>query len=279
MKLEISKEIDELIDLAIKEDLADGDVTSRSIFSKEDFSRAVILSKATGIFCGTKIVTAVYKKIDESLKFHFNKQDGDSLVFGEVVCEIKGATISILAGERIVLNFIQRMSGIASKTNLMKNKIGNKIKILDTRKTLPGFRMLDKYSVFTGGGTNHRMGLYDMVMIKDNHIKAAGSITQAVKLVRKKYGNQFKIEVETTTLEEVKEALNSSVDIIMLDNMNVEKMNKAIDIINKKVQIEISGNVDEDRLNELKNLGVDFISVGSLTHSVEAFDLSMKFKD
>ena len=181
-------------------------------------------------------------------------------------------------GERTALNFFQRMSGIATKTASIVSLVeGSTIRILDTRKTLPGFRLLDKYSVKTGGGQNHRIGLYDMVMIKDNHIAAAGSITAAVRKVREKWADRFRIEVETTTLDEVQEALASNADIIMLDNMTTPVMEEAARIIAGKAQIEISGNMNEARIREVKHIPIDFISIGALTHSVEAFDWSMRF--
>jgi nicotinate-nucleotide pyrophosphorylase (carboxylating) len=191
---------------------------------------------------------------------------------------VTGPTISVLSGERIVLNFIQRMTAIATRTaQIVSTLNGTDIKLLDTRKTLPGFRRLDKYAVKTGGGVNHRMGLYDMVMIKDNHIRAAGSIARAVQLVQKRYGARYMIEVETEGLEDVAEAVASGADIIMLDNMDVSTMKAAVDLINRKARIEISGNMTEDRIKEISGLDVDYISMGSLTHSVQAFDLSMDF--
>jgi nicotinate-nucleotide pyrophosphorylase (carboxylating) len=181
-------------------------------------------------------------------------------------------------GERTALNFIQRMSGIATRTNsLVKILDGTNIKILDTRKTAPGLRLIDKYSVKAGGGENHRIGLFDMVLIKDNHIAAAGSITAAVAKVREKWDSLYKIEVETSNLAEVREALECSPDVIMLDNMDKNTMREAVSMINKKSKIELSGNMDEAKLENLKDLDVDYISIGALTHSVKAFDFSMKF--
>jgi nicotinate-nucleotide pyrophosphorylase (carboxylating) len=273
-------DVEPLIRLAIKEDIAGGDVTSRAIFNPGDRSQAMIISKQQGIFCGAAMARYVYEIIDPLVSVEPVAGDGDSIAERDRVMDISGPTISVLAGERIVLNFLQRMCGIATRTaqtvSLLK---GTNIKLLDTRKTLPGFRAIDKYAVKTGGGTNHRMGLYDMVMIKDNHIKAAGSISKAVSLVREQYGARYDIEVETTNLDEVKEAVAAGADIIMLDNMNTDMMKTAVGAIEKKARIEVSGNMDEERIKEIRGLGVDYISMGSLTHSVKAFDLSMEFHD
>jgi nicotinate-nucleotide pyrophosphorylase (carboxylating) len=268
-----------LIKMAMEEDIAAGDVTSLAIFDGSEKSSAYIMAKQNGIVCGTDLVKWVYEAIDNTVKVNIEIADGSPAAKGDAAVRITGSTKSILEGERTALNFFQRMSGIATKTNeLVRLVEGTKIKILDTRKTLPGFRMIDKYSVRTGGGENHRIGLYDMVLIKDNHIRAAGSITAAVKKVRAKWKNRFRVEVETTTLDEVKEALDSAADIIMLDNMDKPMMQKACGIIAAQAQIECSGNMDADRIRDLRDLDIDFISIGSLTHSVEAFDWSMKFE-
>jgi nicotinate-nucleotide pyrophosphorylase (carboxylating) len=270
--------VETLIRLAIGEDIAEGDVTSRAIFNVEDLSRARIVSKQQGVFCGSDMIRYVYEMIDSRVSISQNVLDGDIISKKDMVMTISGPTISILSGERIALNFLQRMTGIATRTSnvvlLLKN---TNIKLLDTRKTLPGFRALDKYAVKTGGGTNHRMGLYDMVMIKDNHIRAAGSISRAVTMVRERYGTRYIIEVEAASPDEAKEAVAMDVDIIMLDNMDRTAMKAAIELINKKTKIEVSGNMDEERIKEIRDLNVDYISMGSLTHSVTAFDLSMDF--
>lgn len=272
------KEIIPIISLALIEDIGDGDITSNAIFNGDENSEAHVISKDKGIFCGGQLASLIYSRIDPSIRTEIIKKDGEKISPGDIAFIIKGHTKGILAGERTVLNFIQRMSGIATKTNEICQSLNNTvIKILDTRKTLPGFRRLDKYSVKMGGGTNHRIGLFDMVMIKDNHIKAAGGITAAVEKIKKAYGHKYRIEVETANLNEVKEAVNSGVDIIMLDNMDIPAMDAAINLISGKAKIEISGNVDEMRIRELKHLKVDYISAGALTHSVKAFDLSMRF--
>lgn len=272
-------DIETLIKLAIDEDIRTGDVTGDAVFKKDEVSEAYIVSKDDGIFCGGFIPGYVYGYLDKSIKCRTFFEDGSQIKKGDVVMEFNGPTIQLLSGERIVLNFMQRMCGIATETDRVVSQLkGSSIKILDTRKTLPGFRLLDKYSVKTGGGTNHRMGLFDMVMIKDNHIKSAGSIAKAVALVRKRWNNFYKIEVETTTLDEVREAVQSGADIIMLDNMNREMMQEALKIIMKKAEVEISGNMSAEKITQLKDLDVDYISIGALTHSVKAFDLSMKFR-
>ena len=267
-----------LIRMALDEDISGCDVTSEAIFDGSELSRAAIIAKQDGILCGGQIVSYVFEAIDPSVKVKLLLPEGQHVCKGDTAVSIEGSTKSLLMGERTALNFFQRMSGIATKTASLVSLVeGTGIQILDTRKTLPGFRLLDKYAVKTGGGRNHRIGLYDMVMIKDNHIKAAGSITNAVRKVRDKWGSRFRIEVETTTIDEVREALASSADIIMLDNMQTPVMEEAACIIAKRAEIEISGNMNEDRIREVKHIPIDFISIGALTHSVEAFDWSMRF--
>lgn len=278
--LVITDEIISLIDLALKEDVAGGDVTSEAIFPAGQISESRIIAKDTGILCGLPVAREVYRRIEPSIEMNITKNDGEEVKPGDEVVRFTGPTTALLTGERTLLNFMQRLSGIATMTARLMNKLeGTEIKILDTRKTLPGFRLLDKYAVRAGGGQNHRMGLYDMVMIKDNHIKAAGSITAAVNRIREKWNNQFKVEVETTSHEEVREAVMAGADIIMLDNMTTPAMEEAVEIIDSRAEIEISGNVDEKRLEEIRHIKIDYISVGALTHSVRAFDLSMKFSD
>lgn len=268
-----------LIRRAIDEDLQQGDVTSEAIFPLDHTSSAGVYAKDSGIFCGGSIAQYVYGAIDTSISVELHAQDGARIHTGDKVLSVFGSTKSILEGERILLNFLQRMCGIATRTaNIVSIVRGGTIKILDTRKTLPGFRLLDKYAVAAGGGTNHRMGLYDMVMIKDNHIQAAGSITNAVNAVRKRWQNRFTIEVETTTIDEVSEAVSAGADIIMLDNMERNMIQAALEVIGKAAHIELSGNMNTEKIAALSDLPVDYISIGALTHSVEAFDLSMKFR-
>jgi nicotinate-nucleotide pyrophosphorylase (carboxylating) len=271
------KDIRPIIILALKEDIGEGDITTNAIFNGNSESKAVITSKEDGIFCGGDVVKIIYNEIDPTVKVSILKKDGKEVKKGEPVLKITGRTKSLLTGERTCLNFIQRMSGIATRTKNIADSLKNtKINVLDTRKTAPGLRLLDKYSVKCGGGKNHRIGLFDMVLIKDNHIKAAGSISAAVKRIRDSYGKKYKIEVEAKTGEEANEASKCGVDVIMLDNMNKVLMKKAISIISSKAKIEVSGNLDEERLKEISDLKIDFVSIGALTHSVKAFDLSMK---
>jgi nicotinate-nucleotide pyrophosphorylase (carboxylating) len=279
MKGAITKtDVEILVRLAIQEDIGTGDITSQAIVGEQDVSRAAVVSKQDGIVCGTEVVRYVYEIIDIGVKVTPLIADGDSVSPGDRVLLVEGNTISVLSGERIALNFLQRMTGIATSTaetvSLLRN---TNIALLDTRKTVPGLRKLDKYAVRTGGGTNHREALFDMILIKDNHIKAAGSITRAVRMVRDRYGARYTVEVEAATLDEVDEAATSGVDIIMLDNMDISMMKTAITMVNKRVKIEVSGNVDENNIKEIATLDIDYISMGSLTHSVKAFDFSMKF--
>lgn len=267
-----------LITLAIKEDIGEGDVTSNAIFGENDSSEALIIAKQQGIFCGAEVARLIFRQLDDEVRLDIRKKDGEPIAPGETALAVKGHTRAMLSCERTVLNFLQRMSGIATKTRAVCDLLqGSAIKILDTRKTLPGFRLLDKYAVRMGGGENHRMGLFDMVMIKDNHIRAAGGITAAVKKIRESHSASYRIEVETTNIDEVCEALGAGADIIMLDNMDIEAMREAVETIAGRAKTEISGNVDETTIQRLRNLRVDYISMGALTHSVAAFDLSMKF--
>lgn len=269
-------EIDRLIDIAFDEDFAQyGDVTTDAVFPNGLGDGTYVLkAKDNGILCGKEVFEMVFKKLDPSLQVTFMHSDGDSVSYGDVVAEINGKIASILKGERTALNFICYLSAIATRTNEFV-KAAAPVKILDTRKTLPGYRYLAKYAVACGGAVNHRIGLYDMVMIKDNHIDGAGGIAQAVNRVREKWGNKYKIEVETRNLAEVEEAVQLNVDRIMLDNMDNETIAKAVKIINGKTEIEASGNMTLERVKTLAGSGVDFISVGELTHSVKVFDFSL----
>jgi nicotinate-nucleotide pyrophosphorylase (carboxylating) len=272
------KEIKPIILLALKEDIGDGDITTNAVFNGGDKSVAEIAAKERGVFCGGDVAKLVYEEIDPSVRVSVFKKDGSGINPDDRLLKIEGHTKSVLSGERVVLNFMGRMCGIATRTRELSQLLkGTSIKLLDTRKTMPGFRLLDKYSVKTGGGQNHRMGLYDMILIKDNHIKAAGSISDAVQKVKNAYGKKYKIEVETTNLAEVEEAVSRDVDIIMLDNMDKVTMAEAVKIIKRRAKIEVSGNITEARIKEIKDLKIDFISTGSITHSVRSIDLSMRF--
>ncbi len=270
---------DELIKKAFAEDFNKlGDVTSSAIFGEEK-DKFILFSKQNGILAGREIFCRTFQLLDENSEIDFLKQDGAAIQKNERIASIYGKIQSILEAERTALNFLSHLSGIATQTNLFVKNTAGTTKILDTRKTLPGLRELQKYAVICGGGNNHRMGLFDLVMIKDNHIDAAGGIEAAVKKVRNKWENKFKIEVEVRNLEEVKIALQLKVDRIMLDNMSLEKMQKAVHLIGGRVEVEASGNMSLDRIQEVSQTGVDFISVGSLTHSVKAFDFSLRSKE
>ncbi len=270
--------VKDIIRLALAEDVGPGDVTSDAIFADKDTTDARIVAKQEGIYCGSPMIEYVYSELDDGIAVTVNREEGAPVRPGDTVATISGSTRAILSGERTVLNFIQRMSGIATRTRHVIDLLqGTGIQLLDTRKTAPGLRIPDKYAVACGGGTNHRMGLFDMVMIKDNHIRAAGGITAAVNMVRHKHGNTYQVEVETTTLEEVEEAVHAGAGIIMLDNMDITTMTEAVSSIKDRARTEVSGNMDEKKILALKNIQVDYISMGGLTHSVTAFDLSMKF--
>lgn len=268
---------DELLELALAEDLGgNGDVTSRAIFS-DQMTAAALKSKDEGILAGLNYFQRVFQRVDSQVMVTPLKADGNFISPGETIALIKGPTVSILEAERTAINFLSFLSGIATETKAHVEALHGQGKcvILDTRKTLPGYRRMSKYAVLQGGGQNHRMGLYDMVMIKDNHIDSAGSITQAVSRVREKWGSQFRIEVECRSLQEVEEALEEMVDVIMLDNMSPEEVLAATEHGKGKVLFEASGNMDVEKIQKYAPLGIDFISIGRLTHSVTAFDFSL----
>ena len=268
---------EEFVARIISEDLGRGDVTTNFVTNEVRNGRAFIKAKSDLVLCGVDLAAYVFKFIDEDLEIEFLAEDGEKLCAGEKIMNISGNAASILNGERTALNLLQRLSGIASLTAEYVKEIDkySETKIADTRKTTPGLRTLEKYAVRTGGGSNHRFGLDDGVMIKDNHIVLAGSITQAVENVRGSIHHLLKIEVETTNIDEVKEALAAKADVIMLDNMDTEMMTEAIEIIGDRAKIEISGGVTLERINELSKLGADFISVGALTHSAVAKDINL----
>jgi len=270
--------IDSVIAAALKEDLPQGDITSESIIPEESRSEAIVLAKEEGVLAGLDVAKRVFAKIDDDLEFRKMKEDGQRFDAGEKLAVIRGSSISILKGERTALNFLQRMSGIASTTwRFVQALEGTKTKILDTRKTTPGLRTLEKYAVKMGGGKNHRHNLSEMVMIKDNHLKLVGSISEAVQRAKERVEPGIKVEVEATTLDEVKEAVRSGADMVMLDNMSVKKMREVVNWVKGKVPLEVSGKVSLDRIREIAALGVDFISVGSLTHSYRSVDISIEF--
>jgi nicotinate-nucleotide pyrophosphorylase (carboxylating) len=270
----------DVIDIALKEDIGTGDITTNLLISVNKNVEAFIKVKEDGVIAGLKIAEQVFKKLDPTIHWIEKCREGEKIKAGNIVAEIKGSHRAILTGERTALNFLQRMSGIATKTSMFVEAVKEtKAKILDSRKTAPGLRELDKYAVKMGGGINHRMGLYDMVLVKDNHIQVAGGIKNAVEQIRLSLKEGIKIEVETRNLEEVKEALASKADWIMLDNMSTEMMEKAVVLIDGRGSVEASGNVSLERVREIAETGVDFISVGALTHSVRALDIALYIKE
>ncbi len=271
--------LQELIEKALAEDIGAGDVTSEATIRPESVSVAVMLAKQELVLAGTDVARAVFNRLDPNIQFTTFMKDGDRVQAGTEIARLSGSTRALLAGERVALNLLQHLSGIATLTAKYVEKVrGLKAEVLDTRKTLPGLRQLEKYAVRVGGGRNHRMGLYDAVLIKDNHIKASGGITKAVESVRKSAHHALKIEVETKTLEEVREALAAKADIIMLDNMRTDMMREAVRIVAGRASVEASGNVTLETIRAIAETGVDSISSGSLTHSAPASDISMKIK-
>lgn len=270
--------VHEFLRQALQEDIGFGDVTSEAIFAEDHMSSGYVLAKQEFVLAGLSVFRQVFQLLDPTVKIQSSVQDGSFIKAGTKFIQFSGRTRALLAGERIALNLLQHLSGIATKTYQFAGKLqGSSTVITDTRKTTPGMRMLEKYAVTVGGGKNHRLGLDHMILIKDNHIRAAGSIGLAVAKVRA-YSSPFvKIEVEAENLKQVQEALDVSVDVIMLDNMCLQDIQQAVKLIDKQALIEVSGNVTLARLDELAATGVDIISSGALTHSVEAVDISMKF--
>lgn len=268
--------IEKIISLAIEEDINTGDITTNALIPEESRATAEMTAKAPGIVSGLDIALKVFKYLDNSTLWTPLVKEGESVSKGDKIARIEGSYRALLTAERTALNILQRMSGIATATAIFVKELeGTKTRLLDTRKTAPGMRLLDKMAVKAGGATNHRMGLYDMALIKDNHIKVAGGITNAVKQVRNSIPAGIKIEVEVTDLNETREALAAGADIIMLDNMSNEAMAEAVKVIDRRAETEASGNMNVRRLKEVAATGVDYISVGALTHSVTALDISM----
>ena len=268
--------IERLLELAIEEDIATGDITTDAIVPKQTWAGADLTAKSDGVISGLAVARRVYERLDNDIAWQPFVEDGTAVKKGKVILHIEGNYRTLLLGERLSLNILQRMSGIATATAAcVKELAGTHTQLLDTRKTAPGLRVLDKMAVHHGGGMNHRMGLYDMVLLKDNHIKIAGGIPNAVKAVRANLPVSIKLEVETTNLEEVQQALECGVDMIMLDNMDNEMMAEAVRVIGGRAKTEASGNMTIARLKEVAATGVDYISMGALTHSVTAMDISM----
>lgn len=267
--------LNEIIKRALEEDIGYGDITTLSLIPEELPAKGLFVAKKPGVSAGIKISRAVFAYLDPATQFEILKGDGEMLQPGEIIAVVRGRARTLLTGERTALNFLQRMSGIATKTKKMTELLKDSpAQLLDTRKTTPGLRVLEKYAVSVGGARNHRFGLYDGVMIKDNHIKAVGSIQAAVTSARQKVPYTIKIEVETENLEQLQEALEAGADIIMLDNMDIYEMEAAVKITAGRALLEASGGINEGNLAEVARTGVDFISMGALTHSVSSLDIS-----
>lgn len=269
-----------MIRLALIEDVRSGDVTSAWTIPENQNQHARLIAKEDGVLAGLPVIELVFAELNANVNVTLHKQDGDVVKKGDLIAELEGSTRDLLTGERTLLNFIQQLSGVASVAHTFQKALeGGKTKVLDTRKTLPGFRTLQKYAVRVGGGSNHRMGLFDMVLVKDNHIAAAGGVLEALEVVRKNNTENLMVEMEVESLEDLKKLLNKGVDVIMLDNMSNEMMVEALKIIKEsgdKVLVEGSGNMTLERAKEIATLGLDYISVGALTHSVRALDISMR---
>ena len=275
----MERKIRNLTKYALIEDIGSGDVTTEATVPTDSRAAAIILAKQDMVLAGLEVCQEVFQFLDPAIEFTSFVRDGDRIRTGTEIALLSGNTRALLMGERVALNLLQHMSGIATQTARYVEKIeGLKAEVLDTRKTHPGLRELEKYAVRMGGGKNHRFGLYDGILIKDNHIKVAGSITKAIEGVRKKSHLLLKIEVETKTLDEVQEALATKPDIIMLDNMQVDMMREAVFLIHRQALVEASGNVTLETIRTIAETGVDFISCGSITHSTAAVDISMKLK-
>jgi nicotinate-nucleotide pyrophosphorylase (carboxylating) len=274
--MEVPPDVSDVIRRALAEDIGHGDVTTSLLIPEENESKAHIIAKDNFILAGLPFLKEVFRIIDPSVSIKYFFYDGNQVQRGDIIAEFAGKTRSLLLAERVGLNILQRLSGIATLTNQYVERVkGYQAKVIDTRKTSPCLRFMEKYAVKIGGGGNHRFGLFDGILIKDNHIQAVGSIGGAIQLA--KGGHHFsKIEVETRNIHEVKEALEAGADIIMLDNMSVNEMKEAVAVANGKVMLEASGNVTLERIREIAETGVDYISVGALTHSAPAADISLK---
>lgn len=269
-----------LIRMALAEDVGSGDVTSLWTIPPDQKQTATLIAKQDGVVAGMCIPELVYKELGVPMEIRLFKKDGDRVQKGEKIAEFHGTTQALLTGERTLLNFMQQLSGVATIAGQYADALkGGKTKVLDTRKTIPGFRRLQKYAVRAGGGCNHRMGLHDMVLVKDNHIEAAGGVLPALETVKRHNSRGLKVELEVESLEQLRSLLHKGVDVIMLDNMDNATMAQAVQIVKESgdsVKLEASGNMDLTRVKEIASLGLDFISVGALTHSVKALDISMR---
>ncbi len=273
------EQLDNILLKALEEDVGTGDITTLTTIPQDVQASGRYIAKESGVICGLDIAERVFELLGGDIDFIKHKNDGDRVEKGDLVAEVNGNAIKLLTGERTGLNIMQRLSGIATRTRAAVDAVaGTAAKICDTRKTTPGLRIMEKYAVRVGGGTNHRFNLADGILIKDNHIVAAGSITKAVESARANAPHTLKIEVEVETFEQLEEALAAKADIIMLDNMAEENMKKAVEIVRGRALLEASGNMGDKDLKAVAETGVDLISIGALTHSVKSLDISLKFK-
>jgi len=271
--------VDTLIDFAFSEDIGVGDITTEATVSSAQKAVGTLHAKSEGVVAGLPVAERVFSRLDSDLTFTVFVCDGDSILAGAPIAEVQGNAKTILIGERTALNFMQRLSGVATLTSqFVKAVAGYDVKIVDTRKTTPGWRALEKYAVRVGGGNNHRFGLYDGVLIKDNHIIAAGGISNAVQCARKAAPHTAKIEVEVESIEQVNEALEAGVDILLLDNMSIETMEQVVKLIDNRVITEASGGITLERVQDVASTGIDYISVGALTHSAMPLDISLTLR-
>jgi nicotinate-nucleotide pyrophosphorylase (carboxylating) len=269
--------IQKLIETALLEDIGSGDITTDNLIPPDEKGKGVIIAKEQLVIAGIHIAHQVFTRLDQDILFSASASDGDVLNSGDIVAEIEGRLCTLLKGERTALNFLQRLSGIATHVKSFANLLENKrVRLVDTRKTTPGWRVLEKYAVKVGGAFNHRTGLFDGVLIKDNHIKACSGIGKAVARIRESVSHLVKIEVEVSNSDEVKEALEAGADVIMLDNMDIEEIRESVKLIDGRAVVEVSGMVTKKELVPLSETGVDIISAGALTHSAKAVDLSMR---
>ena len=271
--------VQHLIEIALKEDIGSGDITTENLIAPGLSGRGAIIAKEPLVIAGLDVAKRVFEYLDPEVAFKPKRHDGDTVKEGEMVVEIEGNLRALLMGERTALNFLQRLSGIATHTRSFIDALGEpRVRLVDTRKTTPGWRVLEKYAVRAGGAHNHRMGLYDGVLIKDNHIAVCGGIKNAVERIRGRISHLLKIEVEASTQGEVKEALDAGADVIMLDNMDLEQIKAAIELIDGKAGVEVSGRVSRGDLLFLAAAGVDIISIGALTHAAKSMDISMRIE-
>ncbi|MCH7760326.1 carboxylating nicotinate-nucleotide diphosphorylase [candidate division TA06 bacterium] len=268
-----------IVERALKEDIGSGDLTTKAIIPERAKGLALLTAKEDGVLAGVEVARLVFESVDGRLQYLPEMRDGDRLGYGKVIAQIRGSARSLLTGERVALNFLQRLSGVATLTAQYVEAVeGTRAKVLDTRKTTPGLRILEKYAVRIGGGENHRFGLYDQILIKENHIDSAGGIREAVESIKEKNGGVVFIEVEVNSLRGAKEALAAGVHRIMLDNMDLKSIQEVVNFVEGEVEIEVSGQVTLESIRKIAETGVDYISVGALTHSARAMDISLRLR-